>query len=503
MSCTVMEILDTSVVNVSLPHIAGSLSATVEEATWVLTSYLVANAIMLPISGWTASRFGRRRLLLTVVTGFTVSSVLCGLAPSLGWLVFFRVMQGTTGGGLQPLSQAVLLETFPPEERGTAMAFWGLGIIAAPILGPTLGGWLTEEYSWRWVFYINLPVGIFSLLMIRRFVTDPPYFKRTSRPPDLWGLGALALGMGAFQIMLDKGQEEDWFASRFIIALACTAAVVLPLFVLRELRIGEPLVNFRLLRHRTFATGVFLATVLGFVLYGSIVLLPLYMQTLLGFPALTAGLWSSPRGLGTLAVMPLTGFLLKRRWDPRLLLVCGLLAVSASSLGYAHLNLQAGTADLIWPQVLQGMGLAMVFVPLTTVAMDPIPLASMGYATSIFSMMRNVGASLGISAVTTGLARRAQFHQARLAEQITPGNPAVRQALQALTDAFRRTGSDTFTASHRALAVLYAQVLRQAAALSFLDAFRALGILFLLASPLVWIMKRPRQGPVPGAQPGR
>ena len=325
-----MEMLDTSVVNVSLPHIAGSLSATVEEATWVLTSYIVANAIILPISGWLASYFGRKRLLMAVVTGFTVSSLLCAMAPSLEWLIFFRIMQGTTGGGLVPLSQAILLESFPVEERGKAMAFWGLGMIALPILGPTIGGWLTDNYSWRWVFYVNLPVGIASLVMMHFYVFDPPYFKRTSKNIDTWGLILLVIGMGAFQVMLDKGQEEDWLGSNLIIGLIIVAAICLTAFPIRELLTKEPLVDFRLFRYSTFTVGVFVGGVLGFVLFGSMVLLPLFMQVLLGFPAVTAGIWSSPRGIGTLIFLPLTGILLGRRWDPRILLMSGLLVASVS-----------------------------------------------------------------------------------------------------------------------------------------------------------------------------
>ena len=317
MSSAVMEVLDTSVVNVSLPHIAGSLSATVDESTWVLTSYLVANAIVLPLTGWLANYFGRRRLLLCVVAGFTVSSLLCGIAPNLPALILFRVLQGTTGGGLQPLSQAVLLEEFPGAERGKAMAFWSMGIIAAPILGPTLGGWITDTYSWRWVFYINLPIGIASLIMIGLFVTDPPYLRRGKLRADVWGFGMLAVGMGALQIMLDKGQEEDWFGSRFIISLAVLAAGFLAAFVIRELTTEQPIVHFRLLKFRSFGAGIGLVTLLGFVLYGSLVTLPLFMQTLLGWTSATAGLWTSPRGIATALCMPLVGYLLGRGWDGR------------------------------------------------------------------------------------------------------------------------------------------------------------------------------------------
>ena len=483
MSSAVMEVLDTSVVNVSLPHIAGSLSATVEEATWVLTSYIVANAIILPISGWLASYFGRRRLLMTVVIGFTVSSVLCGLAPSLPWLIFLRIMQGTTGGGLQPLSQAVLLEGFPVEERGKAMAVWGMGIVAAPILGPTVGGWLTENYSWRWVFYINLPVGLVSLVMIYLFVYDPPYLPRTSKQVDFWGLGLLVLGIGSLQIMLDKGQEEDWFASHFIATLAVLALVGLTAFVIREVRTREPLVDFRLLRYRTFSAGVFLGGVLGFVLYGSLILLPLFMQELLGFPAQTAGFWSSPRGVGTMLFMPLTGYLLGRRWDPRLLLAGGLATAAFAFFSYSHLTLQAGARDFLWPQLVQGAGMSLVFIPLTTIAMDPIPLRSMGYATSIFSLIRNIGSSIGISFVTTELARRSQLHQARLAEAVTIYNPVVRDDLQALGRAAGGT--------QQGIGIVYGEVLRQASLMSFLDLFFILGILFLVVIPVVMVMRKP------------
>jgi DHA2 family multidrug resistance protein len=310
MSSAIMEVLDTSVVNVSLPHIAGSLSSTVDEATWVLTSYIVANAIILPITGWLSNYFGRKRLLLTVVTGFTLSSVLCGLAPSLPFLIFFRVVQGITGGGLQPLSQSVMLEEFPGRERGKAMAFWGLGIIAAPVLGPTLGGWITDNYSWRWVFYINLPIGILSLILISLFVYDPSYIKRGTMRFDAWGMGMLAIGMGALQIMLDKGQEDDWFGSRFIITLAITAAVMLTAFIIRELQTPQPLVKLSLFRHRSFAVGIVITTVLGFVLYGSLVSLPLFMQELLGWTAQTAGFWTSPRGIATAVCMPVVGYML-------------------------------------------------------------------------------------------------------------------------------------------------------------------------------------------------
>src|SRR6267143_92958 len=295
MFATVMEVLDTTVVNVSLPHIAGSLSVTIDEATWVLTSYLVANAIILPMTGWLASRFGRKRLIMLSVAGFTVSSFLCGLAPNLPMLIVFRCLQGATGGALQPLSQAVLLEAFPPQDRGKAMGFWALGIVVAPILGPVLGGWLTDNYSWRWVFYINIPVGIASIVMTKLFIFDPPYIREQKRKIDYWGLGMLTVGIGALQYVLDKGQEDDWFASRTITILTIIAVVTLVALVVHELTTDEPIVDLRVFKVRSYAVGVFLMTVVGFVLYGSLVLLPVMLQTLLGYPSLQAGIAMAPR----------------------------------------------------------------------------------------------------------------------------------------------------------------------------------------------------------------
>src|SRR5215467_5408910 len=279
MFSTFMEVLDTTVVNVSLPHIAGNLSATPEEATWALTSYLVANAIVLPITGWLANYFGRKRLLMTAVVGFTTASFFCGFAPTLAWLVVFRIVQGLTGGVLQPVSQAVMLEAFPPAQQGKAMGVWGLGIVVAPMLGPVLGGWLTDNYSWRWIFYINIPVGLLAIIMTKMFIFDPPYIRRSAGKVDAWGIGMLAVGIGALQVVLDKGQQEDWFSSHWIASLAALAVLMLLLFIIHELRTPHPVLNLRVFKERTYATGVFLMTTLGFVLYGSLVLLPLFLRS--------------------------------------------------------------------------------------------------------------------------------------------------------------------------------------------------------------------------------
>jgi len=490
MSSAVMEVMDTTVVNVSLPHIAGSLSATVDEATWVLTSYLVANAIVLPITGWLSNYFGRKRLLLSVVVGFTLSSLMCGLAPTLPLLIFFRILQGLSGGGLQPLSQSVMLEEFPHEERGKAMAFWGMGIMAAPVLGPTLGGWITDNYSWRWVFYINLPIGILSLVLISAFVFDPPYIKRGTMRVDGWGLGMLAVGMGALQIMLDKGQEEDWFASHFITILAVVAVVMLVAFVIRELRVAQPLVRLSLFKYRSFAVGIGLCTVLGFVLYGSLVLLPLFMQELLGWSPATAGLYTSPRGIATALCMPVAGYLLGRKWDARWMLASGFAIASAAFFGYSTMNLNSGTWNILIHQINQGVGQAFLFVPLTIITMEAIPKEDIPYATSLYSVMRNIGASMGISFVTTCVARRSQFHQSRLSGDVSLYNLHTQHALNQGRLLFMQRGSDFVTASHQSLALIYGAVQKQAALLSFIDVFYLLGWMFLLATPLVLLMRK-------------
>src|SRR6184192_1455083 len=449
MFATFMEVLDTTVVNVSLPHIAGSLSATIDEATWALTSYLVANAIILPMTGWLASLFGRKRLLMLSVVGFTAASFLCGLAPTLGALILFRIMQGATGGALQPLSQAVLLEAFPPHDRGKAMGFWGLGIVVAPILGPVLGGWLTDNYSWRWVFYINIPVGVASIVMTKMFIFDPAYLRQESRRIDYWGIGMLALGIGALQIVLDKGQEEDWFSSHLITALAFVSAVTLVLLVVHELRTDDPVVDLRVFKARSYAVGVFLMTIVGFVLYGSMVLLPIMLQTLLGYPPLQAGIAMAPRGIGSFFMMPLTG-IMTGRFDPRRLLTVGLIVGGSTLLWLSRLNLSAGYWDIFWPQLIQGAGMSLLFVPLTTVTMDPIPRERMGNATRLFNLMRNIGGSIGIATTGTMLSRRQQALTTLLGANVTPYSTTAQSTFERTRAGFIASGSDVVTATNRA-----------------------------------------------------
>lgn len=497
---TFMVVLDTTVVNVSLPHIAGSLSSSIEETTWALTSYLAANAIILPITGWLANFVGRRRLLLLSVAGFTAASVMCGLATSLPFLILWRVVQGMTGGVMQPLSQAIMLEAFPPRDRGKAMAFFGIGIVVAPVLGPVLGGWLTDNWSWRWVFYINLPVGVVAYLMTRAHIFDPPYIRRGSGI-DYWGIGLLAVGIAALQVGLDQGQREDWFASSFITTLMVVAAVGLVGFVAHALTTRHPVVDLRLFKEATYATGVGLITAMGFGLYASMVLMPVLLQTLMGYPALQAGWVMAPRGLGSVVVMPLLGAAIGRT-DPRRLVGIGFLINAVTMYWLATLNLDAGFWDFFWPQFVQGIGLGLLFVPLTTVTMDRIGPEAMGEATSLFNLMRNIGGSVGIAVIQTFLARYRQTYSAVLVEHVDPYAPSAQIMFQTLRASFIARGADAVTATERAYAALYGMVQKQAAMLSFIDGFKLVALMFLVLIPFVYLMKKPQHHGSPGIVAG-
>ena len=492
MLATFMEVLDTTVVNVSLPHISGNLSSSVDEGTWIVTSYLVSNAIVLPMSGWLAKYFGRRRMLLTCVIGFTVTSLACGFATSLEQLIIYRIFQGLTGGGMVPLAQSIMLESFPPEKHGKDMAAYSLGIIMAPVIGPTLGGWITDAYTWRWIFFINIPVGILSVLLMGRFVWDPAYLKRPKGRIDLWGMLLLALAFGSLQVVLDTGQKYDWFSSGFIRFFTYVCVFSMLAMLLRELTTEHPIVDLRALKDRTFAAGVFLITVVGFVLYGTLVLLPIYLQTLLGYPALQSGLAMSPRGVGSLVGTPFVGALTSRV-DPRKILIFGLLLGGASTYQLSALNLNAGYWNIFWPQVLQGVSLSCLFIPLAATAISHIPKQKMGNATALFNLMRNIGGSLGIALMTTLIARRSQFHQNRLIEHVQLGDLKVQTFLHQSQLWFQSRGSDAYTASRQAVGALYGMVQRQAAMMSFVDAFFLVSVLFWAVIPFVFLLSNPRK----------
>ncbi len=395
MAGTFMEIVDTTVVNVALPHIAGSLASSEDETTWILTAYLVSNAVILPITGWLSALFGRKRFLMLCLILFTVSSMLCGMATSLGMLIVFRIIQGVGGGALQPISQAILLETFPVQERGMAMALWGIGVIIAPIVGPVMGGWVTDNLTWRWAFYINFPIGLISLLLTMLFIFDPAYIrKQRAGTIDYWGLGLLVVGLGALQVVLDKGEREDWFSSDFITRLAIIAAVGLIILIYRELKIKEPVVDLRLFKERNYASGVTIMFFFGFVLYGSIMLLPLYLQTLMGYDATLAGWALAFGGIGSLMIMPVVGRL-STVMDSRILVFIGLLINAFAVYLMSLYNTQIDFATAWWPRFIQGFGLGATFVSLTTLTMSRISQEKMGNATGIFNLMRNLGGPSG------------------------------------------------------------------------------------------------------------
>jgi DHA2 family multidrug resistance protein len=494
MLATFMEVLDTSVANVALPHIAGSLSASTDESTWMLTSYLVANAIILPMGGWFSMLIGRKRFYMICVALFTVSSFLCGIAPSLGALIFFRVLQGIGGGALQPVSQAILVESFPREKQGMAMAVYGMGVVVAPVIGPTLGGWITDNYTWRWIFLINIPVGILSLLLTWVLIFDPPYLQRRawgSFKIDYAGFGLLAVGLGALEVVLDEGQKEDWFSSHFIMVFSAITAICLIAVVFWELRQKEPIIDFRVLKDRNYAIATLSMLVLGFVLYASTALMPLFLQTLLGYTAMLSGLVLSPGGLVMVVCLPVVGILV-RKYQPRWLVIFGVAVASLGLFRMARFDLQIDYATAAWSRMTQSLGLAFLFVPISATAFAYIPKERTSYATGLFNLARNIGGSSGIATATTLLARRAQFHQSVLVAHLTPYDWRYREALAGAAATLRSAGSSSYDAGVQAQGMIYGTMVRQANMLAFADAFWVMGALFLLVIPLMFFIKKVR-----------
>lgn len=486
---TFMEVMDTSIASVALPHIAGSLAASTNEATWVLTSYLAANAVILPASSWFSLRFGRKHFLLVCIVLFTIASFLCGISISLGMIVISRAIQGAAGGALQPISQAILLESFPPEKRGQAMAMFGVGVVVAPILGPTLGGWITDNYTWRWAFYINIPVGVAAVAMISRFVSDPPYIRnaRVGRL-DKIGLGLLAVGLGTLQIVLDKGQQDDWFGAAWIRWATLVIVLSLVAFVIREVLSESRLVNLKVFSNRNFTVGCLLMGLFGGAIYGIITLLPLFYQTLLGYTAGLAGIAVAPRGLGALLIMPVVG-VLSGRVDNRWLIICGFALFGWTSLLFGSLTLAVSQWSLVWPIILSGVAAGMVFVPLTTATMGTLSNEQMGNATGLFNLLRNIGGSIGISIVDTVVVRHQQIRHNELSQFVTPGTPLFRQFL-AQAENLARLRGDAGEAVRQGYALVSRLVEQQASILSYIDVFRYLGLLCFLCIPLVLLLKK-------------
>jgi DHA2 family multidrug resistance protein len=490
---TFMEVLDTSVANVSLPHIAGNLSASVDESTWVLTSYLVSNAIVLPLTGWFSTLFGRKRFYIACVVMFTISSFLCGLAPTLPLLVVFRVIQGAGGGGLQPISQAILVDTFPRDKQGMAMAMYGMGVVVAPTIGPTLGGWITDSYSWRWIFLLNVPIGIVSVVMTSLLIVDPPYMIRKTFKQglkiDFIGLGLLGVGLGFLQVVLDKGERDDWFNSPFILWATVFAVSALIGLVVWELMIDDPVIDLRLLKDRNFAVSTFMIYVLGVVFYGTTVLLPILLQTLLGYTATLSGLVLFPGGIAVLILMPLVGWMLNRS-ESRWLVVFGFATAALGLIQLAHFDLDVSPRTPVNDWILSRAGMAFLWVPINVMAFYFVPKERTNNATGLINLARNVGGSMGISLVTTMLDRRAQFHQNRLVDRLQLGNRIYQMALHRLTNIFTTHGLDTAHALKHAQGMLYGQLQRQSMMLSFSDNFWLMAMICLGVIPLLFTIKK-------------
>jgi len=492
---TIMAVLDSSVVNVALPDMSGTLGATIEEITWVVTAYILAQVIFMPITALLSSRFGRKNFYMASVVLFTAASMACGLARSMPVMILFRAIQGAGGGVMITVSQAILRESFPPEEQGTAMGLFGVGTVLAPAIGPTLGGWLTDQYSWPWVFYVNVPIGAIAILLVTRFVEDPSYLVRQKGRIDWAGLGAMTVGLGAFQLMLEKGQDKDWFQSSFIVWLAVVSVVFLVAFVWRELRTERPSVDLSLFRNVPFTSATALGGVLGMGLYGALFLLPLFLQELLGYPAMKSGLALMPRSLAMAVVMPIGG-LLYNRLGPRVLVGTGLAISAYSFWDLAHLTTDTGIWDLMLPQIWQGVGFGMLFVALSTAALSTIPRSRMTAASGLYNVVRQVRGSVGIAVAATELVRsQARYHDV-LAEHVTPYGAATQDWLHSATAGMMSTGTDVVTATGRAIKLLDLRVMRQAIVLAYNHVLLLVAVLFAVSLPLVLLVRGHRDAKV-------
>ena len=490
MMVTVMQVLDTSITNVALPHMQGSFSASIEEMSWVITSYLAANAVVIPASGWLTAVFGRRRFYLICTVTFTASSFLSGIAPNLEFLVAMRILQGLGGGPVIPMAQAIMWEIFPLQQRGTAMAVWGVGIMLAPILGPTLGGYIADNWSWRWIFYINLPIGVIAFFMVSAFLFDAPYHTKPRRV-DVAGLVLMVLGFGCLQLMLDLGERRDWFDSSLIVALAVLAIGMMAAFVVRELVADEPILDLSVFANRNFGVGTIAIFLIGLGFNSSLLLVALYTQQILGYDAWTSGLTLAPGGLGTMMALMISGRLVSRM-DQRVMLAGGCLLQAAALWMMAHVTPSMDFWSLAWPRFLQGFSTGFIFVPLQAITLATVPTTRLGNATAAYNLVRNIGGSVGVALATTLLARRAQQHQATLTAHIHTWNPAVAERLKEWTAHFVAQGADSFTAGQRALAMIYRETILQARVLSYADDFWLLLATYCAVLLLVPFMLRVR-----------
>jgi MFS transporter, DHA2 family, multidrug resistance protein len=492
---TFMEVLDTSIANVALPHMAGSLGASQEEATWVLTSYLVSSAIVLPISGWLSNRMGRKRFYMTCVALFTICSLFCGLAPTLPILIFARVLQGIGGGGLAPSEQAILADTFPIEKRGQAFAVYGMAVVVAPAIGPTLGGWITDNFNWHWIFFINLPVGILSLYLSNRMVEDPPYLKERKEQAkhdriDFMGLGLVALGVGCLEVTLDRGQEKDWFGDPTIVAFSILAVLTLIFFAVWEWQHPDPIVDLKLLKNRNFGTAVFLQLILGMVLFGSTVLIPQYLQVLLGYTAERAGMVLSPAGFMMMFMMFVAGRTVGK-FDPRVMVALGYVVTAAGIYNLTRLDLNASFGTVTLWRMLQVIGLPFIFIPISTLNYVGVPQSKTNQISSLSNFARNLGGSAGTALLTTFLSRNSQVHQNSLAAHVIPGSVPYRLYMDRIKEILIAQGMPAVEATRTAVGRAYRDMLRQSSMLSYKNAFLILSIVLLCLTPLPFVMRLP------------
>jgi DHA2 family multidrug resistance protein len=495
MLATILEVLDVTIGNVALPHMQASFSASVDEVTWVLTSYLVSNGIVVPLTGWLSTLFGRKRFFMASTVLFTAASMLCGLAWNLESMVVFRVIQGMGGAAMIPMSQAVLMEAFPPAQHGLAMAVWGMGLMTAPILGPALGGWITDNYSWRWIYYVNLPFGVLALLLQAAFIPESKHAARKVERIDYLGLFLVVITIGAWQIVLDRGERADWFAAAWVwvfLGVSMTAFVAL---IWWETRYRHPVLDLSLFRFRAFAGGAAMSTLLSFTLYGNLVTWPLYLQQVMGYPALQAGLAMAPRGFATMTSMFFVGQLYGKI-DTRFILAVGFTFVALGSFEMSRFTTESSFWSMVWPSLVHGFGMGFTFVPLSAAALAAVPAERVGNASGLFNLMRNTGASVGIAVAGTFIVRRAQLHQAILVTHVYPTNPAAQLAFQGGTELAMRAGAPAESAAQQAVAMIYGLVQRQAAVLAFSDVFVILTLVALTMLPLIVLLGRSRGGMV-------
>jgi MFS transporter, DHA2 family, multidrug resistance protein len=498
---TFMELLDTAIANVSLPHIAGGLATSYDESTWVLTSYLVANAVVLPLSAWLSRVFGRKNYYMACVALFTLSSLMCGFAPSLGLLIFFRVLQGLAGGGLAPVEQAILVDTFPASKRAAAFALYSMAIVTAPAVGPPLGGWITDSFSWRWIFFINVPIGILSLVLTSRILSDPPEFRREVEAArtagklkvDYVGILLIAIGFACLEVVLDRGERLDWFESNFIASFFAIAIAALGFAIFWELHHPDPVVEIRLLKNRNFAIANAYYFLFGFVLFGSTVLIPQMLQSLYGYTATDAGLVLGPGAMVIVVLAPLVVRLVSQIPVARLL-AFGFAILAFAMWYFASFNLATNYARETGARALQGLGIAFLFVPASQLAYSYLPKDKNNKASSLTNLFRNQGGSFGIALVTTLLARRMQYHQSVLVTHVTTFDQPLNATLAEITNRFLEHGSSMADASASALAQVYATVQQQAAMLAFLDCFRILGVIAFIGVPLAILIRKFKQG---------